>query len=1207
MKSEKFARSLVSNRNHYQEIYDTIYFGVRGKKTEEDQMTAIACAIKYAGHVGHKVIVRITLGEPRPLKGNHDHWYGSYPDPTALEEAFKTFERKVFFEILPASLERFHYDDVEFNKATIDKGDLTESWSEEEIIKNILEKIHDFADKLYGVELLRETEILNATGYYEAWGMDKPSYHVKHAWGFKDLFQARHFKTLFNDYILKERYPYTTWYDTKKKQVKSIVDPAPYSRNQAWRCAYNHKLEDVEKSRILVPVWGSKTGFKDHLVGVYNEEDKQKIVFVETDIQAGQLDKEKRKYKPRESNRVCNVELAECKDPIPKDLLQSVINKYEVDRVFEYEEWIRTGFGIFNVSYASGYPEVGLEIFDTVSKKAPNYDANSVLRLWNSIRYRPDGIGWSCLRAWLWKTDPKEYQRLRRGEFREHMRWIDMAEIRAHYMPDYDKLESAGIDVFRYQSSTVQQLDLEKYDILCIRSPMASRKSKAVVDLILTEEYDRVLVILPRKALSQDFLGKTNTLISGTNAEYILSYLKPDKIVFKDDDEDENEDEEDVLKVSSTVKSTYEDNNEKSDLDDEGCSNDQKADKYEDLNKYNRLGIQAESLHRVDLATYDLVIVDESEAVLSQFSSPTMTKKKGCKEVFQDLFSNSKKLVLMDANQTDKTYNVVNRLRGSKRVQCHVNLGDPNAPKKWAVPILGKSGKEKGLLMARAVVAKLNKGEKIAVYSTSQRYAARLKNKIQNLCPTKSCMLYDGKTDGNVKQQHFKNVDKYWVQYDIVIYTPTVSVGVSFEVPDFFECLFVYAYNQSCPIQDIFQGTARIRKLKSDTMYFALIDDSFAGKQLPLTYDKVLGEAIAHGTLSKRYIGSDRDLAECPNEETDKLNSLLADLHETSLEDLDKLWAVQMKFIERLKSLKTTQSLREDNDWMLDVIVRNDWGLNITHSSLTFARVFYDYCGITGWTLKEAVTDLDIKEMECRQMKTSEVNQLELPESQQYKNIPVITREQQVKIKKKIMLGSATRLEQVASDKFWFDNEFVQNKACDISVKASVFEGYQLDKEKQRVMMWKFAEVCRDPDRMIASQINDIPYTEMFPVLPSVLKALRRVCDLLGLQNTHDCDTKIPDSVLTLHEKSLQPVLIDLTKLLRIRVSHSKAAPECQSRRLISSVLHHFSGAKLVSKRDRKESGKKKDGKRAQISLNTSKINIGDGFLASVVSLLSST
>lgn len=39
----------------------------------------------------------------------------------------------------------------------------------------------------------------------------------------------------------------------------------------------------------------------------------------------------------------------------------------------------------------------------------------------------------------------------------------------------------------------------------------------------------------------------------------------------------------------------------------------------------------------------------------------------------------------------------------------------------------------------------------------------------------------------NVKKQHFKNVNNYWKDYDVVLHNSTITAGVSFDDEDYFD------------------------------------------------------------------------------------------------------------------------------------------------------------------------------------------------------------------------------------------------------------------------------------------------------------------------------------------------------------------------------------------------------------------------------------
>jgi hypothetical protein len=61
----------------------------------------------------------------------------------------------------------------------------------------------------------------------------------------------------------------------------------------------------------------------------------------------------------------------------------------------------------------------------------------------------------------------------------------------------------------------------------------------------------------------------------------------------------------------------------------------------------------------------------------------------------------------------------------------------------------------------------------------------------------KKCIFYHGdnlkgeqeglKNHKDIKDEHFKDVNTYWVNYDVVLHSSTVTAGVSFDVKDYFD------------------------------------------------------------------------------------------------------------------------------------------------------------------------------------------------------------------------------------------------------------------------------------------------------------------------------------------------------------------------------------------------------------------------------------
>ena len=81
--------------------------------------------------------------------------------------------------------------------------------------------------------------------------------------------------------------------------------------------------------------------------------------------------------------------------------------------------------------------------------------------------------------------------------------------------------------------------------------------------------------------------------------------------------------------------------------------------------------------------------------------------------------------------------------------------------------------------------------------------------------------FYCGDTPQSVKREHFADVNAHWASYNVLIYTPTVSAGVSFEQKHY-DVLFGYFTDQSCPVSTCVQMMGRIRDVAKKEYYICI-------------------------------------------------------------------------------------------------------------------------------------------------------------------------------------------------------------------------------------------------------------------------------------------------------------------------------------------------------------------------------------------------
>lgn len=234
-------------------------------------------------------------------------------------------------------------------------------------------------------------------------------------------------------------------------------------------------------------------------------------------------------------------------------------------------------------------------------------------------------------------------------------------------------------------------------------------------------------------------------------------------------------------------------------------------DIYSDINgKLNqkRLIIQLESLHRLDIKPTDLLIMDESELIIEQMCSGLYQSFNHSLAAFIYMLENAKHVVCMDALMGDRTYRVIEKIRGTKDMLLHINRFKRDVDDKY---LLATSKCD----WLNYLITCLENDEKVAIMTNSLAECKTLNEFIGKSHPEKRIGVYSSETNKAEKNAAFENVDEVWSTFDILIITPTVSAGVSFERAHF-DRVFGLFTNKSCPVETCIQMLGRVRNVRSN-------------------------------------------------------------------------------------------------------------------------------------------------------------------------------------------------------------------------------------------------------------------------------------------------------------------------------------------------------------------------------------------------------
>lgn len=253
-----------------------------------------------------------------------------------------------------------------------------------------------------------------------------------------------------------------------------------------------------------------------------------------------------------------------------------------------------------------------------------------------------------------------------------------------------------------------------------------------------------------------------------------------------------------------------------------------------------KLIVQVESLHRLRVGEgVDLMVLDESESIFEQFGSGLLHHHGRAWAVFKWLAKHAKHVVAMDANLGDRTFTMMNTLRRAHPIYYHCNTYQNDTESKYYMT----AERSEWLL---SLYHMCDAGRKIALPVSSLREAETIHRTLKERYKELSVGIYTSKTSMVEKKRHFSDVNHYWSGFDVLIYTPTVSAGVSFERAHY-DVMFCYFIDKSCNVETCHQMMGRIRDVKLRE-YYICINATF--NNLPTNAEDI-----------KRYIVNKRAIA----------------------------------------------------------------------------------------------------------------------------------------------------------------------------------------------------------------------------------------------------------------------------------------------------------------------------------------------------------
>ncbi len=256
--------------------------------------------------------------------------------------------------------------------------------------------------------------------------------------------------------------------------------------------------------------------------------------------------------------------------------------------------------------------------------------------------------------------------------------------------------------------------------------------------------------------------------------------------------------------------------------------------KLEELPHSKRLFISPESLHYIQDKTFDVIVIDEIESVLNSWTSSTHSNKNGDFRaenwaIWKNLLRSAKKVIFLDAFITSKTLNHILQVDPEEKIiiNCSEN-------KNVSRDVLMLSGKFTYYDWLNRIEKDLKKNKRLYIFypfkSGYKDYPSMegLKKKFEML--GKKVIAYHA-DNGKNTEKTLEDVNKHWLNYDVILTNSKITIGVSFDQEHFDKVyLGIASYNLA---RDIIQSSYRCRNLKEQSITVV----NFPGQKRPILND----------------------------------------------------------------------------------------------------------------------------------------------------------------------------------------------------------------------------------------------------------------------------------------------------------------------------------------------------------------------------------
>lgn len=231
------------------------------------------------------------------------------------------------------------------------------------------------------------------------------------------------------------------------------------------------------------------------------------------------------------------------------------------------------------------------------------------------------------------------------------------------------------------------------------------------------------------------------------------------------------------------------------------------------INSTNRIHLGD---HGQEAVKRDATVIDEVEQCLPVLFNKKLRKSGESGELYQSLktlLMNSGQVLAADAFCSEGSIEILKQMMELRDDEIQI------IDHEYIEPDLRFVMADTQADLEKQTFAMLDDGKRLVIPCTAKSDVIALEKQIKARFPDLKVLAVHSESDEETRAT-IHNVNESWVKYDVVIYSPTISSGVSFEAEGHFDHIVLFARSvDGIGYNDLLQKLRRARYPKSMTMY----------------------------------------------------------------------------------------------------------------------------------------------------------------------------------------------------------------------------------------------------------------------------------------------------------------------------------------------------------------------------------------------------